>query len=409
MFSPKQKLAYRMSTKRYNLASGTMTSGKTYLYNILFGLLMLGKFGYIPPEKDFLIMGKTLGTVRQNVINPMLEMFGSLAYLHSEEGLRYLHIGDRRAWFTGAGNAQSYVKLLGKQYAGLYADEVTELDINSRMQGTGRVMEGGRIYMTTNPNTPYHPIYKEYVAKKSDDISYTPFGLKDNPTLSQAKIDELKNTKAGLFYKRYILGQWVAAEGIIYDMYDPDKHVRPWVDTPILESNCFLDYGIGHAFVVMNIVKLTNGDRVCRSEYSYDSVDVGRQKTDDEYIFDILEYYHDNKLPINTPLICDPSITGRFRMALRKAGFTIRNANNTVIDGIEEVSSLLKRNKLWLVEGECLGAEKEFVSYAWDKKAQIRGDDYPLKLYDHRMDVIRYAANHYGHKAKRGHMGGRAI
>jgi len=410
-FSEKQRLAYRTSTKRYNVLSGAMSSGKTHLCNIIFPSFILGTYGTPPPDKDFIIVGKTQGTVRQNIINPMLEIFGALVELKREDGLTYLCFANgRRAWCTGADNEKAYTKILGKVFAGAYIDEVVELDKKAVNQVMGRVMDGGRVYFTTNPSSPYHWFYKDMVEKAESDeqINYIPFGLLDNPTLTELQIKELNTRYTGLFHKRYIQGIWTAAEGVIYDMFDPEIHVKPYLGGAILENNCFLDYGIGNPFVVMNIVK-SEGGIWAMSEYGYDSKEAGKQKTDDEYIQDILNYYIANKLSMKTPLICDPSITYRFRSALTKAGFVVKFANNSVLSGIGEVASLLSQDRFHLVDGKCKGAELEFSSYCWDLQAQKKGEDKPLKVNDHRMDVIRYAVNHYMNKPRRARIGGSAI
>jgi len=390
-----------------------MTSGKTFVANLIFPLHILGKHGTPPPDKDFIILGKTQGTVRQNIVNPMLETMGALAELKREDGLTYIYFANgRRAWCTGADNEKAYTKILGKQFAGAYIDEVVELDKQAVSQTSGRVVEGGRVYFTTNPSSPYHWFFEAYVEKSETDsqINYIPFGLTDNPTLSPEQIAELESRYVGLFHKRYIEGIWVAAEGVIYDMFDPARHVIDFPAGQVIESNCFLDYGIGNPFVVMNIVKMENGDIYALSEYSYDGGVVGRQKTDEEYVSDIRDYYKREGLAKHTPLICDPSITRRFRAALAKAGFTVKFANNTVLDGIREVQSLLHRDKFGLVKGKCRGAELEFTSYCWDRRVQIcKGEDAPLKINDHRMDVIRYAANHYSRKPRKARHSGSAV
>lgn len=408
MFSEKQKYTAENAIRRFNILSGTMTSGKTYLTNFLYPMYLMGKYGN-RPRGNHIILGRTQGVVRQNIINPILETFGSLAKIYRQEGLSYLDIGGEKVWFTGAPNERSYANLLGKAYASMYIDEATELPENAMRQVLGRLVGGGRAYLTTNPSSPYHWIYEEYIKSESPDVFNVKFGLIDNPTLTEEKIEELKRSKSGLFYKRYILGQWVAAEGVIYDMYSPERHIIAEPKGRILESNCFLDYGVGNPFVVMNIVKMENKDIGCLSEYSYDSREAGRQKTDDEYVKDIKQFYSNEGIHMATPLICDPSITYRFRNALNKAGFVVKYANNSVLPGISQVSTLLSRDKFWMLEGKCPGAEMEFSSYCWDLKAQQKGEDKPLKINDHRMDVIRYAANHYGRTPKRAGQGGSAV
>jgi len=122
------------------------------------------------------------------------------------------------------------------------------------------------------------------------------------------------------------------------------------------------------------------------------------QLTDTKYIDEIERFYSRKKLAkANVKIVFDPSIPMRFRQELLARDFKIQGADNRVLDGIGEVSNLLGLDKFYILKGECPNAELEFVTYAWDKRAQQKGEDKPLKEYDHCMDDIRYAANEYAY------------
>ena len=179
------------------------------------------------------------------------------------------------------------------------------------------------------------------------------------------------------------------AEGIIYDMFSTEKHVRPLkeIEPILIKGNRYIscDYGTQNATVFLLWNKGTDGVWYCIREYYYSGRDKGRQKTDAEFADDFMKWIGDTKF---RAMIVDPAAAS-FIAELRKRGVKVLKAKNDVLDGIRMVATRLNQNRLGFAE-ECENTIKEFGSYIWDEKAAERGEDKPVKFADHCMDAVRY-------------------
>ena len=213
--------------------------------------------------------------------------------------------------------------------------------------------------------------------------------MDDNLSLSEEIKERYRNTYRGVFYKRYILGLWAMAEGVIYDMFDNEKHVEDpnTFQTKLINSNRYVssDYGTQNATVFLLWNKGTDGVWYCTREYYYSGRDKGRQKTDAEYANDLESWLDGTEIKA---VIVDPAAAS-FIAELRKRGFRVIKAKNDVEDGIRLVSTKLNLIKI-IFSNVCQNTIKEFASYIWDAKAAERGEDKPIKQYDHAMDAVRY-------------------
>ena len=213
--------------------------------------------------------------------------------------------------------------------------------------------------------------------------------MDDNLSLSEAIKRRYQKMYNGVFYKRYILGLWAMAEGIIYDMFSEERHVVKYEDIKdrLIDGNRYvsIDYGTQNAtaFLLWN----QGRDKIwyCTREYYYSGRDTGKQKTDSEYADDLKEWLGDTKIKA---IIVDPAAAS-FIAELRKRGFKVLKAKNDVEDGIRLVGTLLNQEKIKFCDC-CINTLMEFASYIWDEKAAERGEDKPVKQRDHAMDAIRY-------------------
>lgn len=178
------------------------------------------------------------------------------------------------------------------------------------------------------------------------------------------------------------MGLWAAAEGIIYDMFDENKHVQDIRDfyQLLINGNRYVscDYGTQNATVFLLWNKGTNGKWYCIREYYYSGRDKGKQKTDSEYADDLKEWLDGTRIKA---IIVDPSAAS-FIAELRKRGYKVLKANNDVLDGIRLVGMFLNLEKI-VFASSCKETIKEFASYIWDEKALERGEDKPVKQFDH--------------------------
>ena len=419
-FYSKQKWCmHRIPMHRLNLLIGSVRSGKTVTANYAFIKL----FPNINKDGDIFLIGRTLGSLERNVINPLRVAIG-------EDFSFSKHKSQAQLWGRiihcfGANDEQAKDAIQGSTCAFAYGDEVTLWPksffsmLDSRLSPKGALFVG-----TSNTDSPYHYLKADYIDRqdKGVDVKVFNFYLHDNSKanggfLEDSFIQNISTNYTGLWYKRYIENKWCVAEGAIYDFFDDDTHVishapaiPDWYDITI-------DYGTSNPTVFLLVGTTTKTIRPsvwAEKEYYYNSVKEERQKTDSEYAKDlvyfvapftsnidsIIEYRFGMEELLrlkserirDVPLvniIIDPSAAS-FALELQRWGFTgIIDADNSVVDGIRTVSRVLKSRQAAICQ-DCKNLIKEMKSYRWDNKAQLIGIDKPIKKFDHAPDAFRY-------------------
>lgn len=293
-------------------------------------------------------------------------------------------------------------------------DDAKEYRTKYDNQATGRCsVKGSKFWFNCNPDGPYHWFKVNWIDKATGylgkeqvrkirqkakvegkdpglkELLYLHFTMDDNLSLDEEVKARYRSMYIGVFFKRYILGLWAAAEGVIYDMFDEARHVRDIKDffQLLINGNRYVscDYGTQNATVFLLWNKGRDGVWYCIREYYYSGRDKGKQKTDSEYADDLKKWLDGTKIKA---IIVDPSAAS-FIAELRKRGYKVLKANNDVLDGIRLVGMLLNLELLKFASS-CTETIKEFASYIWDEKALERGEDKPVKQHDHSCDAVRY-------------------
>ncbi|SMC17250.1 phage terminase, large subunit, PBSX family [Clostridium acidisoli DSM 12555] len=369
------------------IADGAIRSGKTIACICSFIRWSLKYFN----GENFILSGKTIGSLKKNVIGPMQQilMAWKLEYTYNRSE-NYIVIGDNTYYMYDANTEASQDKLQGLTAAGALADEVALFPQSFVDQMIGRCsVEGAKIFMNCNPGSPYHFVKTELIDKaKEKNILYMHFDMDDNLSLSRKVKERFRRMFSGVFFKRYILGLWVQAEGLIYDMFDEIKHKVKTEIRAYKEFYISCDYGTQNATVFLLWGKWLDRWYMIK-EYYYSGRDKGKQKTDNEYYDDLVEFVGDTKIKA---VIIDPSAASFIALIKQKGKFAVRKAKNDVLEGIRNVASVLN-DTLVQFNDSCTNTFKEFFSYIWDEKATQRGEDKPVKVMDHAMDAIRYFVN----------------
>uniref|UniRef100_UPI00336A6381 PBSX family phage terminase large subunit n=1 Tax=Enterocloster aldenensis TaxID=358742 RepID=UPI00336A6381 len=418
-FSTKQKqiLTWWMPSspvKDYDgiIADGAIRSGKTVCMSLSFVFWAMKTFS----GQNFAICGKTIGSFRRNVLFWLKIMLRSRGYKvmdHRADNLVEISRNGVTNYFYifGGKDERSQDLIQGITLAGLFCDEVALMPESFVNQATGRCsVDGSKYWFNCNPDGPYHWFKTNWIDRsvgylgkaeverqmkeakeKKQDISfkkllYVHFTMDDNLSLSEEIKARYRDSYSGVFYKRYILGLWAMAEGIIYDMFDVDKHVKK-VIANLYNSGRYvsIDYGTQNATVFLLWNRGVDGKWYCIREYYYSGRDNAKQRTDAEYVKDFKAFLGGMKVKA---VIVDPSAAS-FIAALRQAGYPVLKAKNDVEDGIRLVGTLLNQEKI-VFSAACVNTIKEFASYIWDAKAADRGEDAPIKQHDHAMDAVRY-------------------
>jgi PBSX family phage terminase large subunit len=407
--SAKQRQSIAEATARINLWEGSVRSGKTLSSIVAF--LEALRTG---PRGPVAIIGKTRDTVARNVIDPMADLFGTLApsAVQYTRGAPTAVILGRLVHVMGANDARSEGRLRGLTLALAYVDEATLVSRPFWGQLLFRLsVPGAMLFATTNPDSPAHWLKKDYLDRAHHlGIASWHFTLDDNPALTPEYVAAIKAENVGLFYKRFVQGLWVAAEGAVYDMLDLDtggQHRAHWQQVRrSLVGRWWMgvDYGTSNPTHAV-LLGLGADERlyVCgewrhdgRKQRSLSDAEQSqriRTWLDAGALIPLPEGAHPDARP--GPVwpdrtAVDPSAAS-FRRQLRNDGWTgLVEADNAVLDGIRNVSSLLAARRLLFVDGAAPELERELLGYVWDEKAQDKGQDEPSKVDDHGPDGLRY-------------------
>lgn len=371
------------------IADGAIRSGKTICMSLSFVIWAMTSFD----GQNFGMCGKTIGSFRRNVLFWLKLMLRSRGYTvvdHRADNLVEVTRGNIKNYFYifGGKDESSQDLIQGITLAGVFFDEVALMPESFVNQATGRCsVDGSKYWFNCNPDGPYHWFKTNWIDKKKEKkLLYLHFTMDDNLSLSERIKERYRSMYTGVFYKRYILGLWAMAEGVIYDMFSEKRHiVKEIKDIVPSEKYVSIDYGTQNATVFLLWEKTRTGKWIGTKEYYYSGRDKEKQKTDSEYVKDLKKFVEGYK---SMKVIVDPSAAS-FIAELKKNGFQVIKAKNDVIDGIRCVGSLLNEEKI-VFSRCCVNTIKEFASYIWDKKAVERGEDKPLKVFDHAMDATRY-------------------
>lgn len=250
---------------------------------------------------------------------------------------------------------------------------------------------GSKYWFNCNPEGPNHWFKVNWIDKaKEKGILYLHFTMDDNLSLTEEVKERYKKMFVGVFYKRYILGLWVLAEGIIYPNFSREKHTIKQKDLPNKFDYYYVtsDYGITNpqVFLLCGINFVDNKPHVWILDEYYNKGKTEKVKTDALFLKDYKKFIKD--LDIRKTII-DPSATSLINL-FKQENINVKEADNAVIDGINLVLNWLDEERIHILEDKCPNLLREFASYIWDAKAQEKGEDKPIKVNDHALDALRY-------------------
>ena len=382
--------------KQAIICDGAVRSGKTLCTGLSFFCWAMSSF----QNRNFALCGRTIQSVRRNLLSELLPLLEGMGFRCAEKVSRnviQVRLGGRRnTFFLFGGKDESSAALIqGITLAGALLDEAALMPRSFVEQTAARCsVTGSRLWFSCNPESPAHWFYQEWVLKAEEKKALRlRFTMADNPGLSDEVRERYANTFQGTFYRRFVLGEWVAAEGLVYDFFD-GSFVKPAPEGPFEEWYISVDYGTSNP-TSMGLWGKKDGVWYRVKEYYYDGRAARRQKTDEEYADDLAALVGDR--PVRA-VVADPSAAS-FCETLRRRGWRVKKADNQVVSGIRLTARLLKSGKLVICRG-CDDAVREFGLYRWDDRAV--GQDQVRKEHDHAMDEIRYFAATVAGKEGRG-------
>ena len=367
--------------KRINILHGSVRSGKTWISLILWCIWIRN----MPADRTYIMTAKTLTTLKRNCLDLLEVLAGSKNFKYSmskKEGTLY----GRKVYFEGVSDSEAESKIRGMTLQGAYCDEITLFTQDFFNMLLSRLSEpNAKLFGTTNPDNPNHWFKVNYIDRKDElDFFIMEFLIDDNTFLDKHYVEELKKEYTGVFYRRFILGEWCSAEGLVYPMFSRESHIVDTIPEPTADTEYYIsvDYGTLNP-CSMGLWQIDRSGAVRIRESYYSGRQSKKQLTDEEY-YALLEELA-GEYPVRC-IIIDPSAASFIATIRRHGRFVVRKANNNVLDGIRITGTLLQSGKL-KIHQSCVDAAREFETYSWDEKA---GEDRVVKEFDHAMDDIRY-------------------
>jgi PBSX family phage terminase large subunit len=401
LLAPKQIEYILKSTRKINLAHGSVRSGKTVC--TLFRFLQAAE---LCPDSQIWMIGHTSSTIYDNAVRLILEpkekgIPDPLAFFRPyctwKKGERELLFKDKTISTVGAKDSGAIGAIQGKTFSLAYCDEMTLYPesiidmIHTRLSNPHSML-----FASMNPAHPSHKL-KKWIDKAIEgdkDYYQLHFHLNDNPYVDDSYKNMVKNSLSGVYYKRFYDGEWCLAEGAIFDFFDRSVYV---VSRPPRAADYWIvgvDYGTNNAFAAV-LLGVSTGQYQqnkplmwVEKEYYWDHKVKGRQKTSSEFADDLKDWLYPYSIK---SIYIDPS-AANFRLDLQRRGMHPVNADNDVQNGIGKVTSEMKRGSLFICS-ECTNLIREIESYVWDTKSADKGYDEPMKKDDHAIDALRYAVN----------------
>ena len=377
---------------RWNIKTGATGSGKSFLdYAVTIPKRVIATKG----EGLIVLFGNTQGTFERNILEPMRDIWG-IENVSRIKGNNKAMLFGKECYVLGADSKKHVARIQGTTIEYAYGDEVTTWSeevfqmLKSRLRCEHSHFDG-----TCNPDSPNH-WFKTFLNSEAD--IYEQNYIIDDGVLPDYVVSELKKEYAGtVYYDRYILGKWALAEGLIYPMYQ-DALVDSLPEVPASQYVVSIDYGTMNAFSA-NLWSKRGDTWYGEREYYYSGRDTGIQKTDTEYAEDLEEWISDiweyiNEHPVRTAFgsvlvdkiqtIIDPSAASFIALLKKTVWSKVRQADNSVADGIRETAVALKTGKVKILKPAMPNWINEAGGYVWDENEK------PLKVADHSMDSTRY-------------------
>ena len=373
------------------IADGAIRSGKTLCMSLSYVMWAMTRFN----QQNFGMAGKTIGSFRRNVLFWLKLMLKSRGYIvrdQRSDNLLTVTKGNTTNFFYifGGKDERSQDLIQGITLAGMFFDEVALMPESFVNQATGRCsVTGSKYWFNCNPNSPKHWFKVNWIdALEKKNLIYLHFTMDDNLSLDESIKARYRAMYVGVFFKRYILGLWVMADGLVYDMFDEDKHI--WRgEVPYARTNIVsIDYGTVNPFSCG--LWTFDGEKAIRSkEIYYNAREDGNNRLDDETYYEMMDKMIGNA---NVEyIIVDPSAASFIETIKKHGKYVVKGANNDVLDGIRVVTTFLNAGRIYIHES-CTNSIEEFGLYSWDTES---GEDKVIKENDHAMDDIRYFCNTY--------------
>ena len=386
------------------ICDGSVRSGKSSVISISYILWAMANF----KNRNFIIASQSVTAAERNIVKPLMQ----IVYLQQQFEIRYsIHTrsliitrGNTTNYFYvfGGVNESSYETVQGITAAGAFLDEVVLMPESFVNQVLARCsVTGSKFWFSCNPESPNHWFYKEWIQKVSEKkVKYLHFTMGDNPSLSSDVISRYRSMYSGVFYDRYILGQWVRAEGIIYRKFADNKEdfILDVMPKDLILINVGVDFGgtkSATSFVAVGFTKAMKNIIVLESKRI--TKDLSPNLLDEEFTNFAEMVYNTYRIPFDSR--CDNAepvlIRGLKNIAMvKKLKTNVKNAlKNPIKSRIDLLVRLMGEGRFFFMRN-ATSAINAFGESIWDaKKTDTRLDDGTIDM--DTIDATEYAIEEF--------------
>lgn len=396
-FSSKQQEFLQNCNHRWNIKTGATRSGKTFLDYTVIPKRILKCRG----EGLIVLLGNTKGTLERNILEPMRAIW-SPALVGQIGSNNTVQIFGKKCHALGADKISQVSKLQGAAFEYCYGDEITTWHedvfqmLKSRLSCPNSHFDG-----TCNPGNPQH-WFKKFLDSDAD-IYRQAYTIDDNPFLAPEFVENLKREYAGtVYYNRFILGEWAAAEGAIYrQVADNPSDFVIYDPPPVLFGTIGVDFGGNGSATAFCCTGFTPGMReVVTLKEHYKKTIISPAELERDFVAFVQECRHCFSFPV-TDAYCDSAeqtlIQGlRTACARNGVGITIHNARKGEINDRIRFFCRLQAARRHKIMYECRHTLEAFQTAVWDSKyvtKDVRLDDGAYNIDS--LDAQEYSVEPY--------------
>lgn len=382
---------------RINILDGSVRSGKTWISLVLWAFWV----ATMPKEANYLMTAKTLTALQRNCLDLLVQLVGRRNFSYSlpkKEGVLF----GRRIYLEGVNDARSESKIRGLTLTGAYCDELTLFTEDFFAMLLSRLsMPGAKLFGTTNPDNPHHWLKKNYLDRADElDLLSMKFLIDDNTFLNAEYVSNIKREYVGVFYDRFILGKWVAADGVIYPQFADNSSSFIITEIPyVMRASIGVDFGgdkSANAFVCNGYTKGLKDVVTLDEEYIKEGITP--EKLYDRFIQFVLRL-RAKGIPVYEAY-CDSAestLIHGLRAAVNRAGLAIdikKARKGPIIDRIRFYNMIMAQGR-YKVMSHCKHLIEALSSAVWDEKKHedTRLDDGNMNVDS--LDALEYSSEPY--------------
>ena len=333
------------STRDAIICDGAVRSGKTFSMSLSFVLWTFYAFDGC----DFGLCGKTIRSLRRNMVTPILPLLRDLGFCCEErlsQNSLTVSYGKRsnRFYLFGGKDESSAALIQGITLAGVLFDEVALMPRSFVEQAMARCsVSGSRFWFNCNPEHPEHWFYREWIKQaEQKNALYLHFTMDDNPALSEKVKRRYESLYSGAFYERFVRGKWVAVYGAVYPFMSDDAMYCDPPECGLENFTISCDYGTVNP-TSMGLWGRKDGVWYRIDEYYFDSRKEGFQKTDEEHYAALRALAGGREI---RQVVADPSAASFIEVIRRHGEFRAAPAQNNIVNGIRMTSGALKDGRI---------------------------------------------------------------